>query len=334
MLGSFSFIIALVIGLISIGVTGYMLIEHWNFIDALYMTIITLSTVGYTEIYPLSQNGRIFTILFISFGIIVLAIIISRITSLILEGEIGTVMRRRKMEKNISKLKKHYIVCGLGDVGQTTLFELHKMKVSSVGIDKNPEVIKKILEENPNLLLIEGDATDDSVLLKAGIKDARGILSALPEDAENLFIIISGKNLNPEIKIISKANDERALLKLKKSGADYIISPKQIAGLRMASVAARPDVVSFLDVMMRDVEESWRVEQAGIPEKSPFQGKTLREAAIPSKTGLLVIAMRKRNGEYIYNPPATTIMEKGDVLLVLGNFERLERLRKYLETGR
>jgi len=332
MFKNFSFIILLIILLILFGTAGYMIIEKWSFVDSLYMTIITLSTVGYKEIHPLSQNGRLFTIVFISFGLLVLAIIISKITSIILQGELGKILGRRKMEKKIQNLKNHYIICGLGNVGVTCLNELTKMNIPVVGIDRNIEVIEEI-QNSGSTLLIKGDATEDTILIKAGIERAKGIITCLPEDAENLYVVITARSLKPDIRIIAMANEERALRKIKNAGADYVILPKQIAGLRMASVAIRPDVVSFLDVMMRDVEESWRIEQAVVPKNSPFIGKSLREAEIPSKTGLLVIAMRKKDGEFLYNPPAGTILEKEDILLVLGNQERLERLRVSLESG-
>ncbi|HLD29100.1 MAG TPA: potassium channel family protein, partial [bacterium] len=278
MLSPFLGILSLVFLLVSIGTAGYMIIEHWSLLDALYMSTITLATVGFMEVHPLSRAGRIFTIFLIAFGIIVLTIILSHVTNLILQGEVGKILRRKKMEKKIHSMKNHCIVCGLGETGKTILEEFEKMKMASVGIDKSSEIIQHLSEISPHLVLLAGDATDDNTLIEAGIEKAKVLLLSLGTDLENLYAIISAKNINPSVRIIAKANEESAQAKMKKAGCSYVISPNNIGGLRMASVAIRPDVVSFLDVMMRDVQESWRIEQAAVPENSPFIGKSLREA--------------------------------------------------------
>lgn len=334
MLKNFFNIILLILFLLIIGTAGYVLIEKWSLIDSIYMTIITLTTVGYGEVAPLSYKGKIFTILFIIFGIVIFSIIITRVVNFIFQNELGIIFRRRGMQKKINKLKEFYIVCGLGDVGRVIIEEFKNSNIMAVGIDKNKEVVEFMKSKFPKYLFIVGDATEDSVLSEAGIERAKGIIAALASDIENLYVVISARNLNPKIRIIAKANDESTQIKMQKAGADYVISPDLIGALRMASVAIRPEVVSFLDIMTRNIEQTWRLEQILIPETSPLIGKTLKDVAIPAITGLLVIAVKDANQKFIYNPPANYLLSSNNTLLVLGNQEKIERLQKYIKTGK
>ena len=320
---------------VAVGTGGYVILEKWNILDALYMTAITLSSIGYGEVHPLSPTGKIFTIILIVFGFSLVAGIVGLFTSLILKGEVGNIIRRQKMSDAIKKMKGHHIICGLSHVGEAIVEEFSHARQKFLVIEKNEKNIEKVRKNFEGLNYIVGDATQDDVLLEAGVERADTILSCLNDDSLNLYVVISVKSLNPKIKIVAEAIEETSAAKLKRAGANYVVLPQRIGGLRMASTALRPNVVSFLDIMLKESEGEWRIEETTVPAKSPFLNCTLAESQISKNTGLVVIAMKKSyTGKFIYNPAASTVLEENDKILVLGNPEKLERLSKYISAGK
>ncbi|MFQ3675093.1 MAG: potassium channel protein [Endomicrobiia bacterium] len=316
--------------LLIVGTFGYKLIEGWSFFDSIYMTVITLATVGYGETNPLTFRGRVFTIILIIFGITTFVYAISRLQSFFIEGELTGILRRRKRENKIKNLKDHYIVCGSGDnISKTIIEELLATKRNFVVIENDKSNYEQLLK-NETILVINGNPAEDSVLLSAGIKTAQGLICSIPSDKDNLFIVISARSLNPSIRIISRALDPNSVTKLKKAGADTVVSTDVIGGLRMVSEAIRPTVVSFLDSMLRDKDACLRIEEVVIPPKSNFVGKTLAETQIYEKIGLLVIAVKKNDGTYVYNPKPSYNISADDVIIVIGNTEQVYKIKQML----
>jgi len=324
--------LSLFVSVIFIGTAGFILIEGWRPLDALYMTIITLSSVGFQEVHQLTVAGRIFTIFLIISGISTFIFGLTVVSAFIVEGQFGGLVRRRRMEKKIQEMNNHFIVCGIGETGKCVYEEFKKTHVPFVVIEKDRGKIEK-LNSPPEVMVIEGDATEDEILLKAGIKRAQGLVTALAQDTDNLFVVISARHLNPRLRIVAQATDETALYKMKRAGANNVISPNTIGGLRMASIMLRPTVVSFLDVMASDHPDvSLRLEEVTIPEGSHLDKKNLIEAKIPQATGLIIIAIKKKGDvSFLYNPTSNTSFSVGDTLIVLGNLEQVEKLHKYIE---
>lgn len=318
----------LIIFIFIAGVAGYMWIEGWCFFDALYMTVITLASVGYGETHELSMHGRIFTIFLIIIGMGSFVYAISMITALIIEGELNGFLRRRNMKAKIDKLYSHYIICGAGSVGRHVIDELFKTNRAFVAIDRDCSQLDR-LSYKEHILFLQGDASEDEVLIQAGIRRAAGLVCALPSDKDNLFIVITAKSLNPSIRIVTRAVEDESIPKLRKAGADSIVSANAIGGMRMASEMVRPKVVSFLDKMLRSQDASLRVEELALGSESTLIGKTLREANINDATGLLVIATNNdQTGEYRHNPKSNYVFKKDDVIIVIGNTEQITECRK------
>lgn len=328
-----AFTASLLAVVIALGSLGFALIEGWSFQDALFMTVISVSTVGYGEVHPLSPAGRIFAMGVILTGMGILAYGLSSITAFAVEGELTNIIERRKMEKEISKLTDHIVLCGLGQTGRHVAEELIKTKTPFIAIECHPEVIqhRKSLGHFP---YIQGDATQAQVLLQANIKEARGLVTTLGSDKDNLFVIISAKELNPNLRVVTRAIEDDAGSKLAKVGADAIVSTNHIGGLRMASEMVRPTVVSFLDVMLRDPQRVIRIEEARVEPESKLAGLTLRECQVKEKTGLLIIALKKAaTGSYVYNPVADTLIEAQDWLIVCGSLDQMSKLRQLARGG-
>ncbi len=307
---------------------GIHLIEGWPWLDCLWHTVITISTVGYHLVHPLSPTGKIFTMFVIVVAFAVFAYGASTVAAMIFEGELQKILIVKRMERMVSKLKDHTIVCGLGRTGQAAIKELYKEKVPFVVIEKDETKIEEAKGHYPNLIYIHGDATQDETLLKAGVKSASNLIVATADDADNLFITLSAKNLNPRLRIVTRANREENVIKLKRAGATEVILPNVIGGLRMASLAIRPSVVSFLDIVTHHGEIDLRLEEVKVPKGSPFHGKLLKDLDIPKKTGVIVIGIRREDGSFILNPTSTTMVLEGDSLIIIGTKEQAERLKK------
>jgi voltage-gated potassium channel len=320
--------------LLGLGMSGYVFIEGWGWLDALYMTFIAFSTVGFEEVRSLGLYGRIFTMFIILFGLILLSMMSASVTSLLVRHELLPDFKQRKLKKMIASMERHTILCGAGETGRTVIKEFVQARKPLVVIEKDEEILEELRESYPSLPIIEGDATKDEELLAANIEKAGGLIAALREDTDNLFVVISARSLNPHLVIVTRAVDVHAESKMYKAGATHVISPNLTEGSRMAAMVLRPTVVSFLDVMMHDEETAFRLEEIAVPEGSSFHGKTLKEVEIPQRTGLIVIAMEKQtaSGPAVhYNPQSTTVIHAKDKLIVLGDFERIDKLDKLLQ---
>lgn len=312
--------------LVIAGIAGYVFIEGWPVLQAVYMTIITLTTTGFTD-FNVSSIGKIFTILLLIGGAAIFTYSISTATALIIEGDLSDVWRRKKMEKAINSLEEHYVVCGVGDTGIHVVDELIKTQVKFVVIEKDKERIDNILETMKFLYII-GDATADTTLKKAGVEKAKGLVTTLAKDAENLFVVLSARGLNPKLRIISTGVGECCHEKLKKAGANEVILPEQIGGLRIASLLLRPTVVSFLDDMMRK-EETIRFGEAIVREGSELIGLSIGASRIREKTGLMVVAVKKHDADsFIYNPSLEIQIHESDALIVIGSINQITHLKK------
>ncbi|MBI4803110.1 MAG: NAD-binding protein [Elusimicrobia bacterium] len=321
------FTLTVLLALFTTGVAGYMVIEGWNFFDSLYMTVITLATVGYGETNPLTYPGRVFTVFLILGGIGAMTYIFSSITALLIEGELKDVFRRIKMEHKIEHMKDHYLVCGATHTGLSVCEELTKTRRDFILIVLKEEELKKYLETG--YCVVTGDASVDETLLKCNIKSARGVFCTLKNDKDNAFIAISARGLNPALRIITLQRESEPAMreKLLRSGADIVISPFHIGGLRMASEMIRPSTAQFLDRMMRgSTGENYRFEDVPAGEKAAGGklGKWMRAAS----GGALVVALKNTiNDSYQINPPHDAELTKDDVFVVLGTPEQVAELR-------
>lgn len=319
------------------GTLGFMGIEGWSWQDSLYMTIITVTAVGYDEVQPLSGVGRAFTSFILASGITGLGLWFAFLTSFIVELDLKDVLRRRRLLKEVKRMKDHVIVCGAGRTGSQVVEELLMSGETFVVVERDREKVQELRELLPHINVIEGDATMDHFLEYAGIEHARGLIASLSADTDNLFVCLTARDLRKDIEIVARAFEEENVSKLYRAGANHVVSPNASGAIRMASFMLRPSVVSFLDVATRSPDLTLRLEQETVSETSPLAGKTLADARIPQNTGLIVIALRKLeregNGEeyaYVYNPSASTKLDPGDVMIVLGKPEQIQELRKYV----
>lgn len=320
-------ILAVLGGILLLGVLGYHIIEGWPLFDAFYMTVITLATVGYGETHPLSTTGRVFTIFLILGGMGIILYGITEITTFIVEGEMSGILRRRRMNRLINKLSHHYIVCGYGRTGKYALDELIRTQRQCVVVESDPAKVS--VPSGKEILVVEGDATQDSVLLAAGITRAAGLVSALPADRDNLFVVITARGLNPKLRIITKCDELSSRDKFLRSGADVAISTSFIGGLRMVSELVRPATVSFLDAMLRD-ESGLRVEDVQVGTESKFSGKPLSNCDAFTKAGVLLLSI-KQGDSFQFNPPPGIVLKGGDTLVVIGNPEQIRTARSALD---
>ena len=312
------------------GVGGFKVLggKDWSILDSVYMTVITVATVGYGEVHDLSGNlpARVFAVIYILISLGTIAFAVTSITAFIVEGELKNILGRRKMEKEIAKLRDHFIVCGGDETALTIIRELHQTKKDFVVIEPSKERIDRILVSYP-ILYIRGDPAEDEVLKQAGVERATGVLLSLPTDEANLFVTITVRNLNPHIRIVAKGIDVKSHGKMQKVGADYVVSPTDIGGMRMASQMLRPAVVTFLDTMLRDKEQGLRVEEVEVKMGSALAGKTVGDSGIRSKTRALLVAI-KRGGEtgYDFNPADASVINEGDVLIFIASPDSLRDL--------
>ena len=310
-----------------------MAVQGESFFDSLYMTAITLTAVGYEEVFPLTEEGRVFTMGLLAAGITWMGIWFALLTSFIVELDLTHVVRTRRISKRIGTMKNHIIVCGTGRTGHQVIQELEDMDAEWVAIERDPNRVENLLSQYPEGLVISQDATHDETLLQAGLAEARGLVACLSADTDNLFVCLSARDLKPDLTIVARAYEEETMDKLYRAGASHVVSPNVSGAIRMASVLLRPSVISFLDIATRSSNLSLRIEQTAIRPDSPFRGKTLAEARIPQATGLIVIAMKKageEEGSFVFNPVADTRLEEADELIVLGTAEQIDRLRDYL----
>lgn len=312
-----------------LGTAWYHIVEGWRWIDAAYMTAITLATVGFLEVNPLGDRGRLFTISLILMGVVTIAYIVNRFTDALIQGYFQEGLRLKKRQRLMDSLSGHYIICGFGRMGRQIALEFQSEGVTFVVTDSESEPIH--LAEHLGYTALQGDATLDDTLLKVGIERALCLIAALPSDAQNLYTIISAKALNPQIRAIARASTEEALQKLQRAGADAVISPYITGGKRMAAAALRPQVMDFLDGILTGTDRTFYLEEFQLdPQTCPMIGDTLRDARLRSQSGALVLAIRRADGELISGPNADTRLMPQDQLICMGTSEQLRRLNQLL----
>jgi voltage-gated potassium channel len=313
--------LARIVILVVVGMFGYMLIEHWGPLDSLFMTVITLTTVGFDEVHPLDGPGKIYTMILILIGAGTLLYVLSDMVELLLEADFV----RKRMKDKVQKLQNHHIVCGYGRTGREVVRHFIAHKVPFVVIDSDPEIYKRAEEEG--ILVLEGDAESDEVLVEAQIRTAKGIICALPDDTANTFIALSAKTLNESIQIVCRAGQPGSEAKMRRVGANMVISPYVICGRRMATAVTDPLVTEFLDVVMHMPTYDLRMDQLPVAEGSALIGSTIRDANIKHESGAMILAVNQ-SGKLITNPPPDLIFGRGDELIALGAQEQLYKLSK------
>ncbi len=306
-----------------ISTIGFHFIEGWGFIDSFYTTIITLTTVGYGDFTPKTAEGKMFAVFIIIFGVGAMLYSFGLISETFIEGRLRSLLGRGKLEKIIEKMNNHYIICGGGRIGFLICRELIAGKMPCVVIDNNPEVIQKAQDEG--FICFRGDATQDKILIEAGIKRAKGIVCVLPSDAENLYVILTAKELNQQIYIISRSEEEASEHRLLRAGADRVMSPYTLGGVRMAMAILRPAMLDFIEITTRQQSLELRMEEISICKGSPFITQSLEDSGIRKRYGLIIVAVKKDSGKMIFNPMANYIIAEGDRLIAMGEDENVKQ---------
>ncbi|MCW3086528.1 MAG: Potassium transporter TrkA [Bacteroidetes bacterium] len=320
--------IAFLLLIVCIGIGGYIIIEGYNFLDAFYMTIITVATVGFEEVKPLSDPGKVFTAFLIitSFGTFAYAV--TSISKYVIDGEFNQYFKNLKLSAAIEKLEDHVIICGFGRNGKQAAHVLKKHDKRFVVIEQKKEIIATITHKYSDLIL-EGDATQDEVLERAGIRKAKALITTLPIDADNLFIVLSARTLNPKLTIISRASEDNSDKKIKLAGADNVIMPDKIGGAHMASLVMKPDVMEFVDFITGQGGDNIRLEEITFENLTQeFQNKSIRELEIRNRSGANIIGFKTAQGEFIINPSADTKIIPDAKLFVLGTSEQINKLKE------
>jgi voltage-gated potassium channel len=323
-------LIALLI--LSGGTAGYMVIEGWSFEDALYMTVITLSTVGYGEVLKVSPEGRIFTMILIVTGVSFVFYLAGSIVRFMVEGRIKDILGRRKLEKKIRTLKSHHIICGYGRVGSAVCETLLLKRLDIVVIERDPDRASKLQEQG--VLYVEGDATDEDNLIKAGVERASGLVAALKTDSENVYVTLSARQLNPDLFILARAGEEPAERKMVAAGADKVVCPYRMGAHRIAQTILTPTVTDFLDLTLMDANRDFQMEEMLVDPSSKLINVALQDSMIRQELDLIIVAVKKAAGGMLFNPSSRTELEAGDTVITIGEAENLERLRRQLDPRR
>jgi voltage-gated potassium channel len=321
-----SLILAFII--LVIGTFGYMVVEGWSFMDALYMTVITVSTVGFGEVRQVDQVGRIFTIVIVLTGVGFSVYVAGAVVQFMVEGQIRRIMGRRRLDQKLKRLKGHYIICGYGRIGRVLVRKLHRKIANLVVVDNNPDLAAAIAEDG--VLFIEGDATEEATLIKAGIERAKGLVSVLATDTDNVFLVLTARQLNSDLDIIARAGDERAKAKLKAAGATTVESPYEMGAMRLAQRILRPKVTSFLDFALSTKRKDILMEELPVSNDSGLANLTLKDSGIRQRYNLIVIAIEKATGEMLFNPSFEALITAGDTLIAVGEEPNLHALAKDL----
>jgi voltage-gated potassium channel len=313
-----------------IGTSWYHLVERWTWLDALYMTVITLATVGFGETHPLGERGRMFTIALILMGLVTIGYIVNTFTEALIGGYFVEGRKRRLQRSLVESLTNHYLICGFGRIGQQIAEEFAMEKAPFIIVDSSSEQV--LAAQEAGYTAIQADATLDETLIKMGIAKATCLVAALPSDAENLYIILSAKTLNPGLRAIARASNEEAVLKLQRAGASMVISPYITGARRMAAAALRPQVLDFMDGIMTSSGGSFYMEEFLVNARTcPVAGLSLREAKLRSQSGALVLGVRRQDNELIVGPTGEAIIMGGDTLICMGTAEQLRTINRLLD---
>lgn len=314
--------------LIVSGILGYMSIEGWDLLDSLYMTIITLSTVGYGEVREIGPGGRIFTVFLIVFGLFIITYLVGLVAETLVAAEIRAVLGRRKMGKRIKSLKDHYIVCGYGRIGRIICNGLNSKSIPLIVIERDERVHEQLEEDN--ILYLDRDATDEETLTEAGIEMAKGLVSVVSSDAENVYICLTARGLNPRLYVLSRAENEISERKLLRAGADKVVLPYMLGGRRMVQAIIRPTVSDFLESAVHDKSFELDIEEIAAGEDSPLVDQTLVDSGIRQDMDIIIIGIKQEDDTMIFNPSSKSKINRGDTLIAMGRNKDLEKLRKAL----
>jgi len=319
--------VAILLVVIAVGTTGYRLIERdWTWLDAFYMTVITVSTVGFREVHPLSPTGQMFAsaLIISSIGAVTYAAL--SLARIVVEEELGNALRGLRMQRKIASLTGHVVVCGYGRNGRQASDELRRDGREVVAIDRDAGQLSGT--PPPGVYWLHGDATEESVLRRASVERAYGLIAALPKDADNVFVALCARELNPRLKIVARATDERSVGKLRRAGVDRVVLPETIGGRRMATVLLRPAVMEFVNALTGGESGGRRLEEFAISRDSPLVGKTLRDWSVRQRTGATIVGIKRGGEPVMLNPTADTTLAAGDTLIALGYDEQLRKLRE------
>ena len=310
------------------GVAGFMLIERWTLLESVYMVVITLLTIGFQEVHPLSNGGRIFTMIIAIVGVGTAVYAAGQAAEIIVEGEIFGFRMRRKMDKKIREMREHYIISGFGRVGHQIAEDFHEAKIPYVVIDAKPETRSEL--EPIGVPHIVGDPTLDEVLEEAGIHKAKGLVACSDSDVSNVYVTLSARSLNPGLYIVARASQRETEKKLKVAGADRVISPYFISGRRMAAMVTRPVTSDFLDTVSHGGDLEFRLHELPVPKHSPLVNQTIAQSRIRTKCGAMVLAIHKAGGTFELQPQASSVIAQGDTLVVIGTTGQIETLVKMM----
>jgi len=321
--------VLLALCILVLGATGYMIIEGWDFLDAVYMTVITLTTVGYGEVHEVSRIGQLYTILLIFIGVAFCLYVAGSVVQFMVEGRIRTILGRRSLDKKIDQLKNHYIICGYGRIGRVLCNQLKRKPIDLVVIDKNQE-LTPILDEDKVLYLF-GDATDEANLNKAGIQRAKGLIAVMATDTDNVFLVLTARQLNPDLYIIARASQDESKSKLQAAGANKVESPYEMGAVSMAQRIIRPTVTNFLDLAFAHKRKDIQMEEIPVNSSSDLVNVMLKDSGIRQQFNLIIIAIKKPDGSMLFNPSFETVIEAGDTVIAVGQEGNLQKLEKILK---
>ncbi len=324
------FIISILLAslLVLYGTIGYMAIEGWRALDALYMTVITLATVGYGEVHPVSDAGHVYTIVLIITGVGFFLYVAGAVIQFMVEGRVRIIMGRRRLDRKINRVKDHYIVCGYGRIGKVICHRLDREEIDLVIVDKNPDLAQTL--DNLGFVYVCDDATDEVTLLKAGIRKAKALISVLGTDTENVFLVLSARQLAPDLNIVARASNESAKAKLAAAGANTVEAPYEIGAATMAQRIVRPTVTNFLDLALAHQYKDIQMEEIPVSTASPLKGVMLKDSGIRQKYNLIIIAIKTREEKMLFNPSYEAKIDAGDTVIAVGEPSNLNKLQAEL----
>ena len=319
-----TFALSISILILAFGTIGYMTIEGWPFIDALYMTVITISTVGFKEVNQVGAAGRVFTIILVFSGVGFTLYVAAAIVQFMVEGRIRIIMGRRRLDKKIERLKNHYIICGYGRIGRVLCRHLRRANIDVAVVEKDPELIPVM--DADGVLYIAGDAADENNLMKAGIERAKAVVAALATDTDNVFLVLTARQLAPELLIMARSSQDTAKIKLLAAGADFVESPYEMGAVSMAHRIIRPTVTSFLNLAFAHKRRDIQMEEIPVSPSSEMANVQLKDSGIRQKYNLIIIAIMKPDGNMLFNPSFEAVITPNDTVIAVGEADNLQQL--------